>query len=252
MTIFIIAAILIVGIIASFFMFKKMIPEIGQRKEVNPNLFLKTCIEDKVEEAIDLVSIKGGYINPPLYKKFRFSDEVSFHNISYLCYNRNYREPCINQQPMLIKHIKDEIKNYIKEDMILCFDNLVLSLEKQNYVVEPIYRGIDVELFPGRVTINLDSELDLSFGDESSNFKGFSLSISSRLYELANLAQEIVSQESKYCYFEWIGYMLLYPEVKIDKFRVEDGTNIYTLDYKETKERFRFAVKGCTSPPGLF
>jgi len=66
---------------------------------------------------------------------------------------------------------------------------------------------------------------------ESFNFKGFKLGIRTELYELSRLAQEIVSQEAKFCFFDNLGYMLLYPEIKIDKFSVEDGTVIYTLDH---------------------
>ena len=65
------------------------------------------------------------------------------------------------------------------------------------------------------------------------------------------MAHEIVSQESQFCYFEYLGYMLLYPEYKIDKFRTSDETIIYTIDHKDSKEMFRFAVRGCVIPPGF-
>jgi len=143
MTIFIIMAILIVGIIGTFFVFKKGIPELGQRKELNPNLFLKTCIEDKVSESVRLITKGGSYIETPtLSKKFKFSDEESFNNITYLCYTRNYFRTCVNQRPMLMKNTQNEIKEYLIGDMELCFNNLVSSLKKQNYEVSHIDKGI--------------------------------------------------------------------------------------------------------------
>jgi hypothetical protein len=74
---------------------------------------------------------------------------------------------------------------------------------------------------------------------------------SSNFYDLALVAQEIVSQEARFCNFEHLGYMLLYPDFEIDKFRTGDSDTIYTLTHRESGERFRFAVRGCVIPAGF-
>jgi len=250
--IFIILGIVIIAIITLFLIFgEKVIPEIGRGKEINPVPFLDSCIEDKIKEAVEIISLRGGYIENPLHKTFKFADEEVYTDISYLCYTQNYYIPCINQEPMLIQHLKDEMHDYISEDVDDCFDELVVSLGKQNYVVETRYRGFEVELTEKKVIIEIDAELTLTKTGETSKQEDFKIIIPSRFYDTALVVQEIVSQEAKFCNFEYLGYMLFYPEWNIDKFRTSDSIIIYTVKHRDSNEKFRFAIRGCVIPPGL-
>ncbi len=251
-TIFIIAGLIVIGVIALFFIFKGGIPgKIGGKEEASPEKFLFSCINDKVKDAVDLLLSQGGHISPVIYKTFMFEDEGYYTNISYLCYTRNYYVSCINQEPMLIQHIKEEIKDYINEDVENCFSELKLSLEKQGYEVTSEYNGFEVELMPRRVSINIDGKITLTKTEETSSKENFEIAIPTRLYDLARVVQEITSQEGEYCNFEHLGYMLLNPEFNIDKFRTSDLSTIYTVQHKDSEEKFRFAVRSCVIPPGI-
>jgi len=251
-TIFIIIGIVIISAIALFLFFRTGISlDIGKGREINPTSFLDSCIEDKVKEAVEIISLQGGYISNPLHKTFKFEDEKEFRDISYLCYTQNYYVPCVNQEPMLIQHLEDEIKSYISDEVNLCFDRLTSSLKKQNYDVDETYRGFEVELMPKKVIINIDAELTLTKSGETSKEENFKIIIPSRFYDLAIVVQEIISQEARFCNFEYIGFMLLYPEFKIDKFRTSDSTIIYTIGHEDSEEKFRFAVRTCVIPPGF-
>jgi len=250
-TIFIIVAIVIMSIIALFFLFRSgVVPGIGEKPEKNPNIFLESCIEDKVKEGIEIISLQGGYISNPLHKTFKFKDEIFPINISYLCYNQNYYFPCINQEPMLIQHLKNEIYNYISDDVGDCFDKLTLSLEKQGYVVDATYRGFEIDLIEKKVVIEIDAELTLTKTEETSKQEDFKIIIPSRFYDLAILTQEIVNKEATVC--EFSNYdMLLYPDFDINKYRTIDSSIIYRIKYEDSKEEFRFAVRSCVIPPGF-
>src|SRR3989344_5609100 len=88
-TIFVIAGIIIVAAIVMFFVFRNnAIPGVTQKAEENPEGFLSSCIDKKLREAVQNISIHGVYLNEPLHKEFKFENE-SFVNISYLCYNQN-------------------------------------------------------------------------------------------------------------------------------------------------------------------
>ena len=80
---------------------------------------------------------------------------------------------------------------------------------------------------------------------------GLKTVVYTRFYDLAIVAQEIVSQEARFCNFEQVGYMLIYPEFAITKFRTGKSDTIYTIKSKESGERFRFAVRSCVIPPGF-
>ena len=252
-TIFIIVGIVIIGIVALFFLFRSgvVIPGIGEKPEKNPNIFLQSCIEDKVKEAVEIISSQGGYINNSLNKTFLFKDETSPTDISYLCYNQNDYLPCINQEPMLIQHLENEMHDYISDDVRNCFNNkLTKSLDKQGYVVDATYRDFEVALMRGKIIIEIDAELTLTKTEETSKQEDFKIIIPSRFYDTALVVREIIKKETEICNFDYGGYMVLYPEWKIDKFVASDSTKIYTIKHKDTAEKFRFSIRGCVIPPG--
>ena len=251
-TIFVIAGILIISTIALFFLFRSEVaPKIGGKSEINPNGFLGSCIEDKIKQAIGIISSQGGYIKNPLNKTFKFEGEKAFTDISYLCYNQNYYFPCVNQEPMLIQHLKKEIKDYIRDDVEKCFDDLTSSLEKQGYVVDAKYKGFEIRLMEKKVVVEINGELILTKSGETTKQENFKIIIPSRIYDLAIVAQEIVSQEARFCNFDYLGFMAFYPKFNINKFKTGDSTTIYTIEHKNSKEKFRFAIRGCVIPPGL-
>ena len=245
-TIFIIIGVLIVSVIGAYLAFREgIIPSIGGGADINPNAYLEACMEEKIQETIDILSTQGGYIENPLHKLY---DDKK---ISYLCYNRNYYLTCINQEPMLIKHLIEEIETYTKDDMDTCIEDLKESLEKQNYDVEATYDGFNVSIAPKKMIFEINAELKLTKTGETSGQKGFKVIKLTRFYDLAVLAQEIVSQEAEFCEFQQLGYMLLHSGVRIQREVLVDGTTIYFLQDRKTKEEFWFAVRSCALPGGV-
>lgn len=242
---FIIVGIMIVSIVIIFILLRNVSkPDLSLSPDKNPNAFLSSCYKDNVEKSVDLLMKNGGYINPPLYLDFEFENE-DVSRISYLCYYENYNMPCVNQEPMFIQHLKDEIKNYIKDDVKNCFDNLGVSLENDGYVVQAVYRGFDISLDEKGVSIDIIGELTLTKSGETGKETGFGTRISSNLYNLAIVSQRIVNDEVRNCDFDYINYMTIYPEYDIDKVITLDKTKIYTIKQADSEEFFRFAVRGC-------
>ena len=246
-TIFIIIGILIISIIALFLLFRKgIVPEIpGTGTGENPESFLESCVKDKITENINIISSNGGYIKNELHLN------LDNEKISFLCYTDNYYTPCINQEPMLIQHLKSEIKNSVKNDVRSCFDKMAESFDKKGYSVSARYKDFEVNLIPKKVAIDIDAELSLTKSGETTNNENFKFIIPSMIYDLAVVSQEIVNQEAKYCNFESVGFMILYPEFNIDRFKTSDLNIVYTITHKKTGDKFKFAVRGCVMPPGF-
>lgn len=253
MTIFVIVAIVIVVVVALIFLINSdLLYRIsGTEKEINPNNYLKNCIEKRILETTETLGDQGGYMSNKLNRTFMFSDEGYERDISYLCYTSNFYVPCKNQEPMLIQHLKDEIHEEIENDVQTCFDDLTDSLNDRGYVVDATYNGFEVEFEEGRIIIQLDNKLTLTRSGETSSYSDYKAIIESRFYDIAVVAQEIVSQEAEYCNFENLGFMLLYPEFEIDKFNTGDLETIYTITNTKSKERFRFFVRSCVIGAGL-
>lgn len=246
-TIFIIAGILIISIIALFLLFRKgVVPGIpGTDVGENPESFLESCIKDKITENIKTIASNGGYMENELHLN------LDNEKISFLCYTDNYYTPCINQEPMLIQHLKEEIKDAVKNDVRSCFDKMAENYDKKGYSVSARYRDFEVNLIPKKAVIDIDAELTLTKSGETNSKKNFRVIVPSMIYDLAVVSQEIVSQEAKYCNFESAGFMILYPEFNINRFKTSDLNIIYTVTHKKTGDKFKFAVRGCVMPPGF-
>jgi len=152
---------------------------------------------------------------------------------------------------MLIEHIEKEITDYIKPEIETCFSDLKQELEKRNYEIDEASINIKTELKTRKVLVTIDKKFQISKNEETRNFKQFKAQILHPIYDLANIALEISNQESKYCNFEYLGFMVFYPQYKIEKFRMSDSTKIYTITEKSSGKKFVFAVRSCAIPPGF-
>jgi len=251
-SLFIIGAIAIIVALGLFFFLKgETGPTRIGGKEVNTNSFLESCLENKIQQTTEIISEHGGYIENNFSISFKFDDEETHTPISYLCYNKNYYLPCVNQEPLLIQHLKEEIKNEIETDVEDCFNEFVLSLEKEAYEVQADYHGFEVDLAPKKIIVNVEGEISKTKSGETTKQEEFGVIIQSRFYDIATIVQEIVYQEGKHCNFDILGFMMLYPDVKIEKFRTTDSITIYRLVHRDSEEKFKFAVRSCVIPPGI-
>lgn len=244
--IWVIIAVMIVAAIIFLFALRRS-PTAEIPEETNPQLFIQKCIRDNVNEVVGEMLPQGGFVEPVNYKLYNNT------KVSYLCLNRGYYYPCVNQHPMLLNEMKKEIEDNIKLKVDTCYSILKLQFEQRAYDVsmENTPVSLDVELKPGRIDVNVGKKVTLTKGDSVTSFDKFDVAIQSHTYELGSLAVEIANQEATYCNFEYVGYMTLYPEFKIRREARSDGTRIYILEDKRTRERMQFAVRGCVTPQGI-
>ncbi len=258
-TIFIIVAVVLIVAVALFFLLRSdVVKDVFGTSVKNPETFLQTCFEEEVYEIVNTLGPQGGYISNPLNISFMFSEEGIVRDIPYLCYNVEDYKPCVNQEIDLIGNFEKEIKLYLdgeneNEEKIVkgCLNSLDKSYEDEGYDISIKDDGYDVDLRVDGVMIFLKHELSLTKGEEIRREADFEVYIKSKMYEILLVAQEAVSKEAQFCDFDYLGYMKLYPEFKIDKFTTQDGSIIYTITHLDSEEFFRFAVRGCVFPPGI-
>ena len=250
-TVFIIIAIIIVVSILGYFVVKGFLKgEVTYSQEEDLSNFIEGCLEEDIVANVNKISEQGGYLEVGLSKKFRFEGEGEYFNLAYLCYTQNDYIPCVNQEPVLIQHLRDEIHESISAKVEECFNELRDELERKDYVVESEYNGFEVEIEPKKVIVNLDGKITSTKNEETKTAQNFTSIVLSRIYDLAIVAQEIVYQEARLCNFDRTGFMLLYRDIDIDKVKLGDSTIIYRLTHEESEEKFQFAVRGCVIPPG--
>ncbi len=250
-TIFVIAALVVLASIAMFFAFRQTaVQQTSGTSEENPSSYLESCMENKVREAIGYVSLRGGYISSKPSKAFQFQDEPVI-NITYLCYNQNSYLACINQKPAFIDDLRWEIKEYVRSDVQDCFNGMADSFRKNSYEVSLDYEDFNITIVPEKVSIVTDSEITLTKSGQTISEEDIKAEIPSKMYEISLVVQEIVNQEARFCYAEISGISVFYPEFSIDRIKTDSLDNIYDIEHTESRERFRFAVRGCAIPPTL-
>ena len=258
-TIFIIIAIVIIAAIAFYFLIQSNVipdvPGLSDGKETNPSSFLDSCLEDKLETTVETLMHQGGYLGsssePTFNRTFMFTEEGISYDLTYLCYFELYYSPCINQKPNLMQDLEDQIKEEIGTEVQICWNDLVLSLEEEGYAIYEKYNGFEVVLSPEKLTIDIDGELTLTKSGESSIKEDFSVIYPTRIYDIANVAREIINQEARFCNFDTLGYMIFYPQWELNKFRPGNGDVIYKIKDTQSNKEFTFAVRSCALPPGF-
>lgn len=243
-TIFIILALVIVGIAILIYFLSPGI-RIGPGgesgavfDEQNPYAFLNFCANEKIKEVVETVSLQGGSLNPEhtiMYQGI---------NIEYLCYTNEYYIPCNIQRPFLEQHIEAEIWRGIKSEIDVCFNQLEQNYIQRGYTVN-IDPGISkVELLPKRISISLEHVLNVRKGSDIRTYDSFSISLDNNLYELVNIASDIIEWEAVHGDFETLYHAVLSPNIRLQKQKQLDGTTIYILEDRETENKFQFASRG--------
>jgi hypothetical protein len=244
-TLFIIIALVI---IAAALLFYFLVPRAETEvifDETNPQAFIQTCIEDRIKDTAEIISLQGGSIEPENYIFYQGN------KIEYLCYTTEYYVPCKIQQPFLIEHIESEIENEIANDMKGCFDALVDSYEKRGYNVNLEGSGkTNIEVLAKRIKAVPDYTLTVSGRGGTDRYEKFSIMINNNLYELASMSNDIIDWEAEYGDFDTTYYTAVYSSVKFEKQNQLDGSTIYILTNRDQGNKFQFASRSVAWPPG--
>ncbi|MCX8159072.1 MAG: hypothetical protein N3D20_02170 [Candidatus Pacearchaeota archaeon] len=239
----IIAVIIVVGFLVFLFMRERFVPV--PSVEVDLKSGIEKCVRDSVNEATDIMLPQGGFIEPKNYKLFNKT------KITYLCENAGNYKPCINQHPMLINEINNEILIYAEPKIENCINNLIFALKRKNYEIKSEKTNISISMTKGKIIVDVEKKIIASKGETKISFDKFLIEITNPAYDLINVAIEIVNNEAKYCSFEYTGYMMMYPEIDIRLYVTSDSVKLYSLKDISSGKKMNFAVRGCVIPVGF-
>ena len=238
LTIFIIVAILVIAIVALFFAFPKLRTSVGIEKLETPENFIQTCLKDTIQENVEIISSQGGSLKPS--PNVLYQDE----EIQYLCYTPQKYQACVVQIPFLEKHIEDEIKNSIKEDVDFCFNSLKENYDNRGYTTNLKKGDVVVELLPQKIVTTINHEFVFSKGENTQRRETFRVVLNNNLYELVAIAQSIMNSEIAIGESFEQFYMELYTNLKVEKDRpFTEDTTIYILTDRNTQDKFKFAFQ---------
>jgi hypothetical protein len=240
--IFIILALVIVAVVLLFFLLRNR-SILSVQEEFTPSGFLKSCIEPELKNKLGTITRQGGYLIPEGY--LTYQDE----KIKYLCYTAEYYKTCTVQQPLLKEHIESELNGALQKRMGECAQGLKTELESRGYQVSLGKVDSSISINPGNIKVGFVMPLTIT-KDTTQNFKKLDVEVKSELYDLLLTSESIIQYESILGDSETTLYMRYYPNLKIEKVKLGDGSKIYTLSNVVTKDSFRFASRSLSWPPG--
>jgi len=238
-TIFVIIAILIVASVLVYYLFIKpnYIGADGGR------LNFEVCIEDAVEEEIEVIGEQAGFVEPEFY--YLYQDD----KVGYLCYTNLYLKPCVMQKPFLTNHFKSELKKAVGEKVARCYENSISELKRKGYEVISGDVDLDISLNPGQIVVKVDAPTSVT-RETTKSFQTFRTVINSEVYDLLMLSTSILQYEAQYGDAAVDSFLVFYPDVLVQKMKQSDGTTIYMLEDKSSKIKFQFASRSWAWPAG--
>lgn len=242
-TIFIIIAVLVVAIGVLIYMLSPGIRTGITTETKNPEQFIQTCLEEDIENSVEILSLQGGSIEPEHY--ILHQDD----QIEYLCYTGEYYRTCVMQQPLLKQHIESEIESDIGNVVRDCFNALRENYVNSGYSVDLREGSTKVELLPKRIATDFTHVLTLMKG-ETEIHDSFNVILNNNLYELVSITNSILEAEALYGEAETTLYMNYYPDLKVEKLKKSDGSTVYILTDRNNGKKFQFATRSIALPPG--
>jgi hypothetical protein len=241
--IFVIVALVIVGVIIVIFAYPQVLSIVSQR-EVSPEQYLRDCIQPDVGSAVKLLALHGGEQNPDGYIDYLDT------KIKYLCYVSGYYKPCLVMQPLLITNFETELSRILTPKASACSRSLITDYERKGFSVSSSEITSDISLSSGKVKIIFNAPMTITSEETTRTFDKFDASVDSGIYDLLSIATSIIDYESTYGDSETTSYMNYYPDLRINKIKLADGVKIYKLTNVLTNEVFQFAVRSLVWPPG--
>ena len=220
-TVFIILAIVIVAIIAIYFVFRSNLSGEKVEPEVEPIYsFIENCIKETGENAVYNIGQSGGYyIVSEDFVRPNFSD----YAIPY------YAEKGINYMPSK-QEVEQEISRYIDELLYSCILNFI---DFSDFEIKQELINVTTKIQEGKVVINADYPLTIKKGDKTYLIQKFeNIEIPVRLNTIYNVAEQITLEEIQHpkdiC-FSCISDFASKNEVYINIMDYDDEIIIFTI-----------------------
>ena len=242
LTLFIILALAIVIVLVLLFVGRgNLIAIFTPSTPVNQ---IKECVQEPVQEAVDILNLQGGSLEPSFYYLYEGN------KLDYLCYTEESYKTCVMQKPLLKQSIEKQIETYASPRIKNCISSVKANLERKGYQVSIPNPEIEISLLPENIIIEIKSDIRIA-KDRTESYKSIKTDMSSSLYEHVMIASSISNWEARYGESEQILYMNYYPDLRVDKKRKGDGTTVYILSNRESEETFMFAIRSAVIAPGI-
>ncbi len=236
-TIFIIVAILLVAVIASFFLIQNNIFSSGGAKENIPD-YVDGCLQDSLMEAIYFNALQGGYFVaiPDLYS-LSPKHAVAYENL-YIPVYWNLGNP---EVPSL-EDLQDQINLAVGFRMEDCLKNFT-NFKKQGYEIKTDgIQNIEVITTEKETKVILDFPIFVTKADETNEYKEFSKSTDFNLvekYEIVKKAIELQKLTPNDIPIVQFSELAFDKGFKFETIDLGDNTFLHSFTFTSEKNKYQ-------------
>ncbi len=196
-TIFIIVAIILVALVAGFFLLRGKISLQQIPKDLVPVYdYYSSCIEERTNGAINLAETQAGYIYVPEFERgnelYPSSSQLDFYGFAVPYWSYTSISGQDKQQVPGKTAIEKQIATYLESEIPKCDFN---EFRNKGIIVERGSVSVNVKINDNSLEINVDEPLAVSFGEENSIKSSYKVSVASKLGKLYNTARNIFSKQ---------------------------------------------------------
>ncbi len=234
-SIFVIIALVIVVVAVVYLLMRSPRLE-GDDERATPHQFLSSCLESSVQPILAELGAQAGMTAPEGFIVYNES------KVPYLCYTSEYYKPCVVQQPDVLGAFESSLSGALQEEAERCMKEFEAAYERRGYSVARAGTRVNASFTPGKLQVQLRAPVTMN-KEVSRTYQTFDLSYASQYYDLASIATSILDYESSYGDSETTTYLQYYPDLKIQKIKLSDGSKIYRVSNVVSKEEFTFATR---------
>ncbi|MEM4230523.1 MAG: hypothetical protein QXF25_01480 [Candidatus Pacearchaeota archaeon] len=209
-TLFIIFAIAIVGIIAGYGIFRYYVAKIPTKFESVENYFLD-CVKIRLEEGVSLLGQRAGYIYPPVFEpgseEWPTSNTLGFMGepIPYWFYVSG--NDILKEKVPTIKEMEDQLSKYLRETLPLCDFSEFLD---KGFDVSLKVNQISTNIRENKVKASVKADLSVSFEEDKTTISTHETEIQSKIGKFYNLATKIYNKEKEEAFLENFALDIVY------------------------------------------
>ncbi len=212
-TVFVILALVIIGSIVVYFLFKDKIFPVEVPSEIKPAYeYYSSCIQNVVEKGADIMSSQAGYIYLPEFRKGSeyapFSSELGFMGLGVPYWYYITENGLKSEQIPSKKNMEAQLARYLKEEIAKCDFS---SLKAQGYIIEvqePTSSSMSIE--NDKIKGSLNQKISIAKGESNFILSSQSFETNSQLGDFYNKAREIYNYEKKSSFLENYSIDVLY------------------------------------------
>lgn len=240
-TIFIIIAIVIIGLIILFFALR------GRIKKEVPSEFQPieesylSCINDFTKTGVSILGEQAGYIYLPEFEPGNKYSPSSNHldvlgaAVPYWYYTSGNN--IIKEQIPSKAKIEEQLEKYLDENLKCDFSSFI----NKGFVVQKENFKTDVKISENKISVKVDGNLNLAFGNETMTIKKHEQEVDSKIGKLYNEAVKIYNKEKSEMFLEKYALDTLYLNAPVDGVELSCSPKIW--NFENVKRELKTALE---------